>query len=156
MAVVVAVPTPFKFVADYDQAYTPRGSVQVRHYRLVRNGYTGPLEVSLADKQFRYKQGVNGPTIVVPAGADRFDYPLTFPPFMEILRTSRTQLMAVGTITDADGTAHRVIYTTEHQDEQSWPSWRSGRLTVTLDPASVKSSPASRRRSAFSSTATRN
>ena len=36
VAVAVAVPTPFKFTASYDQAYTPRGSVQVRHYHLER------------------------------------------------------------------------------------------------------------------------
>ena len=149
VAVAVAVPTPFKFTASYDQAYTPRGSVQVRHYRLVRNGYTGPLEVRLADKQFRYKQGVNGPTVVVPAGADRFDYPLMFAPFMEILRTSRTNLMATGTITDADGTAHRVIYTTEHQDEQIVAIVSPGRLDRHVwIPPRWRPSRASRRASA--------
>jgi hypothetical protein len=138
VAVAVAVPTPFKFTASYDQSYTPRGTVQVRHYRLERNGYTGPLEVRLADKQFRYKQGVNGPVVVVPPNADRFDYPLMFAPFMEVLRTSRTNLMAIGTVTDPDGTAHRVIYTTEHQDEQIVAIVSPERLMITLDPPSVE------------------
>lgn len=141
VAVAVAIPTPFKFTATYDQAYTPRGSVQVRHYHLVRNGFAGPLKVRLADKQFRYKQGVSGPTVVVPANADRFDYPLTFAPFMEVLRTSRTNLMATGVVTDPDGTAHTVTYTTEHQDEQIVAIVSPGRLTVDLDPASVEAEP---------------
>ncbi len=141
VAVAVVVPTPFKFTASYDQAYTPRGTVQVRHYRLDRNGFAGPLEVRLADKQFRYKQGVNGPTVIVPAGADHFDYPLTFAPFMEILRTSRTNLMATGIMTDADGSAHPVTYTTERQDEQIVAVVTPGRINLTLDPESVEAEP---------------
>ena len=140
LAVAVAVPTPFKFTASYDQAYTPRGC-QVRHYHLDRNGYSGPLEVRLADKQVRYKQGANGPTIVVPPGDDQFDYPVTFPPFMEILRTSRTNLMATGVITDPDGSAHGVTYTTEHQDEQIVAVIAPCRINLTLDPASIEAEP---------------
>ena len=141
VAVAVAVPTPFKFTASYDQAYTPRGSVQVRHYHLERNGFAGPLQIRVADKQVRYKQGVSGPTVVVPAGADQFDYPLTLAPFMEILRTSRTNVMATGIITDADGSAHPVTYTTEHQDEQIVAVVSPGRINLTLDPASVEAEP---------------
>jgi hypothetical protein len=141
VAVAVAVPTPFKYTTTYDQAYTPRGTVQVRHYRLERNGYKGPLEVTLADKQFRYKQGVSGPTIVVPAGADKFDYPLLFAPSMEILRTSRTNLMATGVVTDPDGTKHTVTYATDHQDEQIVAIVSPGRLMIGLDPASVEAEP---------------
>ena len=141
VAVAVAVPTPFKFTASYDQAYTPRGTVQVRHYHLERNGFAGPLQIRVADKQVRYKQGVNGPTIVVPAGADHFDYPLTLAPFMEILRTSRTNVMATGIITDPDGSAHPVTYTTEHQDEQIVAVVSPGRINLTLDPASVEAEP---------------
>jgi hypothetical protein len=141
VAIAVAVPTPFQFTASYDQAYTPRGSVQVRHYRLARNGYAGALTVCLADKQFRYKQGVSGPTVVVPAGVDQFDYPLTLAPFMEILRTSRTTLMATGIVKDADGATHPVTYTTDQQDEQIVAIVTTGRLTVSLDPASVEAEP---------------
>ncbi len=119
VAVAVAVPTPFKFTASYDQAYTPRGSVQVQALpAAAQRLYAGPLEVRLADKQVPVQAGGQRTDVVVPAGADRFDYPLTFAPFMEILRTSRTNLMATGIITDPDGTAHPVTSHTEHQDEQ--------------------------------------
>jgi hypothetical protein len=141
VAVAVAVPTPFRFTTSYDQAYTPRGSVQVRHYHLERNGFAGPLQIRVADKQVRYKQGVSGPTVVVPAGADHFDYPLTFAPFMEILRTSRTNLMATGIITDADGSTHPVTFATEHQDEQIVAVVAPGRINLSLDPASVAAEP---------------
>ena len=67
MRLAVTQTTPFKIVGDYDMRWAPRGSVHRRHYRIVREGYDGPLEISLADRQARHLQGVTGPTITVPA-----------------------------------------------------------------------------------------
>ncbi len=141
VAVAVAVPTPFKFSAQYDQAYTPRGSVYVKHYLIARNGYMGPLEVRPADRRFRYAQGVNGPTLHVPQNADTFDYPLTLAPFMEILRTSRTNLMATGIVIDPDGTRHPVTYSTDAQNEQMVSIVSPELMTLMLEPASVLAAP---------------
>jgi len=141
VAVAVAVPTPFRFKAIYDQAYTPRGSVYVKHYLLERHGFTGPLEVCPADRQVRHSQGVTGPCLIVPAGADGFDYPLTLAPFMEILRTSRTNLMATGIVTDPDGTTHKVTYTTENQAEQLVSIVSPERVSIELDTASLRAEP---------------
>ncbi len=140
VAVAVAVPTPFKFTTSYDQAYT-RAGLSRCGITISSNGFAGPLQIRVADKQVRYKQGVSGPTMVVPAGADHFDYPLTLAPFMEILRTSRTNVMATGIITDVDGSAHPVTYTTEHQDEQIVAVVSPGRINLTFDPASVEADP---------------
>lgn len=141
VAVAVAVPTPFKFSAQYDQAYTPRGSVYVKHYKIARNGYTGPLEVRPADRRFRHAQGVNGPNLHVPENADTFDYPLALAPFMEILRTSRTNLMATGIIVDPDGTRHPVTYSTDAQNEQMVSIVSPELMTLNLEPASVLAAP---------------
>jgi hypothetical protein len=141
VALAVAVPTPFKFSALYDQAYTPRGSVYVKHYVIARNGYAGPLEVRPADRRVRYAQGVNGPTLHVDGKADSFDYPLTLSPFMELLRTSRTNLMATGFIADPDGTRHPVTYSTDSQNEQMVSIVSPERMTLVLEPASVLAEP---------------
>jgi hypothetical protein len=141
VAVAVSVPTPFRFKAIYDQAYTPRGSVYVKHYLLERHGFTGQLEVCPADRQVRHSQGVTGPCLVVRAGADGFDYPLTMAPFMEILRTSRTNLMATGVVIDPDGTTHKVTYTTENQAEQLVSIVSPERVSIELDTASVRAEP---------------
>jgi hypothetical protein len=137
VAVAVAVPTPFKFSALYDQAYTPRGSVYVKHYVIARTGYTGPLDVRPADRRVRYAQGVSGPTLHVAEKTDSFDYPLMLAPFMEILRTSRTNLMATGIVVDPDGTRHPVTYSTDTQNEQMVTIVSPERVTLTLEPASV-------------------
>lgn len=122
----VAVPTPFKFAGEFETKYAPRGSVYVRHYKLERNGFDGPIEVRLADLQARHLQGVTGPTITVPPRADGFDYPIALAPWMEVGRTSRTCVMAVGVVEDSDGTKHKVSYSSTEQNDQ---------IIVLVDPA---------------------
>ena len=65
----VALPTPFVIKGDYDMGFAARGGMHKRLYKIERNGFAGPIEVSLADRQARHLQGVEGPAITVPAGA---------------------------------------------------------------------------------------
>ena len=141
VAVAVAVPTSFSFKTVYDVAYVPRGSVRVKQFKLERNGYAGPLTVELADRQVRHLQGVSGSTLVVPAGADRFDYAVTLAPFMELLRTSRVCLMATGVIVDKDGSKHEVIYTSQAPDAQVVTLVSPPRLDISLETSSLRAEP---------------
>jgi hypothetical protein len=137
----VAMPAPFKFVGTFKFGYEPRGGFVERHYRLVRGGYTGPLEVSLADRQMRHLQGVSGQSITVPAGAEAFDYTAYLPPWMELGRTSRTCLAAVGNVKDFDDTEHLVSFSTTEQNEQFVVRVSSGLLTVAIDRSSILAVP---------------
>jgi pre-peptidase len=137
----VALPTPFKFVGTYKLSFEPRGGFVERHYRLLRNGYSGTLEISLADRQTRHLQGVTGPTLNVPPSADQFDYPIYLPPWMDLGRTSRTVLMAVGTLKDFDGSQHVVSYSTVEQNEQIVVRVSSGLLTLATDRESIMAQP---------------
>jgi hypothetical protein len=136
----VALPTPFKVVGEYDMRWAARGTVHKRKYQIQRDGYDGPIEVSLADHQARHLQGVTGPTITVPAGATEFEYPVTLPPWMEMGRTSRTCVMAVARLKDGDG-EHVVSFTSVNQNEQVVAvvgpdplGVETGRGSVTADP----------------------
>lgn len=113
-----AVATPFKIAGDYELKLIPRGTVYSRKYRIERNGFTGPIEISLADRQARHLQGVTGPTFVVPGEKSEFDYPITLPPWMETGRTCRVCVMGTATIKDADGTEHVVTYSSREQNDQ--------------------------------------
>jgi hypothetical protein len=137
----VTVPTPFKFTTQFEQKFASRGSVYLRHYELVRNGFVGPVEISMADRQVRHRQGVSGPTIKIPAGDNHFSYPLQLSPFMEIGRTSRTNLMAVGIITDPDGTRHTVSFTTFDVTVQIITLTDPGRLSLSTQLGSVLARP---------------
>jgi hypothetical protein len=97
--------------------------------------------VHLADKQMRHLQGVNGPTIEVPAGVSEFDYGVFLPPWMEIGRTSRTLVMAVGEIADPDGSRHKVSFTSANQNEQIVALVDPGQLSLDIDKRSLREAP---------------
>ena len=118
LRLVTTVKTPFKFAAAYEFCYTPRGTTFKKRYTIDRGGYEGPLVAQLADRQGRHLQGVTGPVVSVPAGASEFEYALRLPPWMELGRTSRTNLMLTGEVCDAAGTMHKVCFTTRDQNEQ--------------------------------------
>ena len=137
LALAVAVPTPFKVVGVFGLPYAQRGTVFMRHYAIERNGYEGPLVITMAEKQPRHLQGVTGPQITVPAGVDEFDYPATLPPWLELSRTSRSTVTATGTIKDEQGQSHLVCYTSTHQNEQISLIASPGPLSLALDPPNL-------------------
>src|SRR5262249_3904016 len=100
------------------------------------NGYTGPLEVRLADRQARHLQGVTGPTLTIPATANDFTYPVTLPPWMETGRTARACVMALGTIKDG-GVEHTVAFSSQAQNEQIIAVIETGRLGLELGKGSL-------------------
>ncbi len=114
----VGIPTPFKVTGIFESKFVPLGSTHVRQYSLERNGFTGPVTISLSDRQVRHLQGVTGPTIVVPPGQSEFIFPIKLAPWSEIGRTSRTTVMAVGELQDEDGVTHKVSYTSHEQADQ--------------------------------------
>lgn len=141
LLLAVAEPTPFKFTGEFQLQYRPRGATLTKRFVLERGGYEGPLEVSLADRQGRHLQGVNGPTIVVPQGATDFEYPVYLPPWMEMGRTSRTVVMAVGEVASPDGKLHKVCYTTNNQNEQLVAILTSALIQLAPDRGSVATVP---------------
>jgi len=126
----VAVPTPFKFSGRFETKFAARGSTFFRHYKLERGGFEGPIVIKPADRQIRHLQGVRGPTIVLPPDAAEFDYPISLPPWMEIGRTCRSCLMAVGKVTDENGVTHTVSYSSQAQNDQIIVIVDPGRLAV--------------------------
>ncbi len=136
----VTLPTPFKIVGDFDMHLAPRGTVCSRKYRIERDGYSGPIEVMLADHQARHLQGVRGSTITVPAGATEFEYAVSLPPWMEMGRTSRTCVMGVAHIKDADG-EHVVSFTSINPNEQIVAVIEPDPLGIEMEHASISAEP---------------
>ncbi len=132
----VTMPTPFVIKGEYDMGFGARGAVHKRKYKIIRNGFDGPIEVSLADRQARHLQGVEGPAITVPAGATEFTYAFYLPPWMETGRTCRVCVQGVATITDADASQHRVSYSSVNQNEQLVTVVGPGMLALEADRAS--------------------
>ncbi len=137
----VAIPTPFQFSAEFESKFSPRGSMYSRRYQLDRGGFAGPIEIRLADVQARHLQGVTAEPIMLDPEATEFEYAISLPPWMEVGRTSRTCLMAVGTVTDFDGTKHRVCFSSTEQNEQIIILTDPERLGVKLLRSSLRMKP---------------
>lgn len=137
----VALPTPFRTVSDYLLQLPPAGSVVRREYQIERGGFTGPLTARLADRQIRHLQGVTGPELVIPPGRDRFEYPLTLPPGIELGRTSRAQVMLSGEFTDFDGSRHILSYSSGGQNDQIISIPSGGLLQVALPGKAFRATP---------------
>ena len=141
LLLAVALPTPFVIKGEYDMGFAPRGGINRRKYKIERNGFEGPIEVSLADRQARHLQGVEGPTIIVPAGATEFTYSAYMPPWMETGRTSRTCVMGVGVIKEPDGSEHRVAFSSVNQNEQLVAVVGPGKLALDAERLSFTAQP---------------
>ncbi len=139
----VAMPTPFKTTSDFLMNIVPRGSTYRRPYRIERGGYEGPLIAKLADRQGRHLQGVTAPPVEISPGDDRFEFEVTFPPGMELGRTSRSQIMLLGTVRDHDGSEHIVSYSQNEQNDQVITITQAGLLELELDTASARVTPGS-------------
>jgi hypothetical protein len=138
----VGIPTPFKIVDEYVMTSAPRGEMYRRKYRVERDpGFAGPIEVRLADRQARHLQGVTGPVLVVPADKSEFEYPAYLPPWMELGRTCRVCVMAVGKVRDADGTEHSVAFSSVGQNQQMIVVVGPGRLDVAVETLTVRAVP---------------
>lgn len=138
----VGIPAPFKIVDDYVMTSAPRGEIYRRKYRIERDpGYTGAIEVSLADRQARHLQGVTGPVISVPANQTDVEYPATLPPWMELGRTCRVCVMAVGKVKDFDGSEHSVSFSSVGQNQQMIVVVGPGRLDLSMEKTTVRVEP---------------
>ncbi|MCE9524444.1 MAG: hypothetical protein K8R36_00150 [Planctomycetales bacterium] len=143
LRLVTTLKTPFKFRGVYDLRFSARGTVLKKKYVLERNGFEGPIEARLADKQGRHLQGVSGPVITIPPGVSEFEYPLTLAPWMELSRTSRSNLMLTGEVKDSAGAMHKVSFTSQEQNEQLVALVAPGPLRVVTDRKSFAALPSS-------------
>ncbi|MDG2383347.1 MAG: PPC domain-containing protein [Pirellulaceae bacterium] len=115
----VSIQTPFKIFGDqYRSDYAACGTVHYRPYRLERNGFEGPVTISLTDRQARHLQGVKGDALIVPPGETVFRYPIHIPMRLERNRIGRVVVMGVGEVIDEEGQVHKVSYSSSNVNDQ--------------------------------------
>lgn len=141
----IAIPTPFKFVGIFESKYVPRGAVYIRKYKVERNGFTGPLQVQLADRQGRHLQGVTAQPVQIGADQDEFEFAVLLPSWMEVGRTCRSTLSMTGESIDADGTRQTICYSSNDQHNQMIALVATGRLSLQTRQSSHQVAPNSNR-----------
>ena len=138
----ISMPTPFKLDGvAFKTGYVERGTIYRRHFEINRNGYAGPLSVALADRQIRHRQGVTGPVIHLPADATEFQYPIQAPTWLEMNRTGRIVVMAVGDVKDEDGVNHKVSFTSGNVNDQIIILTAPSPLSVRTTQKSIRAEP---------------
>ncbi len=138
MRLQVALPTPFKIVDQYVMTSAPRGETYHRRYAIDRNGFDGPIQIQLADRQARHLQGVTGPVLTLKPGETEFAYPAFLPPWMEMGRTCRVCVMATAKVRDPiDGREHTVSFSSVEQNQQMIVVVGPGRLDVSAEKTSL-------------------
>ena len=61
---------------------------------------------------------MTGPVVKIASGITEFDYPINVPTWLEMNRTGRMVVMAVGEIEDEDGVKHKVSYSSGAVNDQ--------------------------------------
>ncbi len=115
----VSMPTPFKLDGvAFETRYGARGTLFRRHFVVHRNGFQGPLQLSLADRQVRHLQGMTGVDMSLAADKSECDFAIRIPTWLEMNRTSRTVVMAVGKVKDEQGAEHTVSFSSQTPKDQ--------------------------------------
>ena len=86
----------------------------------------------------RHLQGIQGGSLIVPAGQSEFDYLVHLAPWMEVGRTSRTCVTAIGLLNDEHGKQHEVSFTSHGQNDQVILLVDPGQLDVNVQPRSAR------------------
>lgn len=141
LLLAVALPTPFKIKGEYVMGFAPRGSVLQRKYKIEREGYDGPIEIRLTDKQARHLQGATGPVMMVPPKESAFTYGTFLPPWMDVGRTARVCVMGTAVLKEPDGSEHEVSYSSVHQNDQLVAVVGPGQLSLELERTSLGAEP---------------
>ena len=71
-------------------------------------GYAGPVTLQMAAVQSRQRRGIRSDAIVVPAGADRAQFPIFTPEWLETSLTCRMNVVAVVQVKDPKGNLRHV------------------------------------------------
>lgn len=72
-------------------------------------GFAGEIFLEMTAKQQRHRQGLSGDELIVPAAANRFDYPIFVPEWMETTKTSRMILNGAVKVADPKGNVRTLL-----------------------------------------------
>ncbi len=93
--------------------------------------YTGPVTLQQASTQSRQRRGIDGPALVVPAGAIKAKYPVFMPEWLETSQTARMNLIGIVEVPDPKGNKR---YVTGAMEGQIVMSMEGGLLKTSHDP----------------------
>ncbi len=93
-----------------DVSKVHRGSTHLFPFNIERfEGFNGEITLEMTAKQQRHRQGLASDELVVPAGANRVDYPIFVPEWMETTKTSRMIINGAVKVADPKGNVRMLL-----------------------------------------------
>lgn len=93
-----------------DVSKVRRGTTRLYPLRIERlEGFEGEIVLEMTAKQQRHRQGLASDEFVVPVGAQRVEYPIFVPEWMETTKTSRMILNGAVKIADPKGNVRTLL-----------------------------------------------
>lgn len=127
LATTMKPPFAVELVDKNRQRAVHRGTTYPAEFIIRRDpGFTGEIQLQMAARQSRHRQGIFGPVVSVPPGAGRALYPCFLPEWLATDRTTRMVVLGVGKVRDPGG---RVRFITKPAD---------ARITMILEGALLK------------------
>jgi hypothetical protein len=106
----MASPVTLDLIDRNRQRPVHRGTTYPADFIVKRDeGFDGPIRVRMAAAQQRRVQGMRGPVIQVPKGAERVQYPCFMPEWLETDRTTRFLVHSVAVQKDAKGRERHLV-----------------------------------------------
>lgn len=107
-----------------------RGATHLAEIAIERlPGFQGEITLDMAATQSRHRQGIRGPSLVIPPGKTKVDYPIFMPEGLETTRTSRMALVMLARMNDGAGKPCWVCAPVE------------GQVTMSIEGALMKLAP---------------
>ncbi len=104
LARTMSPPFSVELVDKNRQRAVHRGTTYPAEFLIKREpGFTGPVQLQMASKQARHRQGMTAPILTVPAKTTRILYPCFLPEWLETDRTSRMVVLGVAKFADPKG-----------------------------------------------------
>ena len=104
LSITMAPPFELQLVDRNRQRDVHRGTTYPAQFQIVRDeGYAGEIQLQMAAKQARHRQGIRGPVIIVPADQQTALYPCFMPEWLSTDITRRMVVMGSAPVVDPSG-----------------------------------------------------
>ena len=142
--IATTIKPPFTIDAEGldDVTKWPRGSTFPAPVLIARDaGFEAEIMLEMASLQGRHVQGITGPELAVPPGANRILYPVYLPEWLETTRTSRMVVNGVAKVADPQG---NVRYSVSHQKNRMGFLPTGALLKISVDESEFLAKPSQR------------
>ncbi|RPI90313.1 MAG: hypothetical protein EHM42_01585 [Planctomycetaceae bacterium] len=128
---------------ETDERTAHRGTMHLAELEIERlDGFSGEVVVQMDSRQpVKFRQGIVGPDIVVPAGVNRVLYPCLVPEVAETVDAYRMLLVAVAQVADSTGRVRHVVSKMKADDASVAVTVEGALLKVTAGASPLRAAP---------------